>query len=124
MAGKADMSKESYWRGVLKRQAASGLSIQRFCTESNVSQPSFYAWRRKFRERERERERGTAHSQESTHGNEGSHNGRGFVSLSLLDSAVGLEVIHPLGYRIRIGSDVDITVLRRVLEALDRRNDR
>jgi hypothetical protein len=35
------------------------------------------------------------------------------------DSTAGLEVIHPLGYRVRVTGEVDITALRQVLAALD-----
>ena len=42
---------ENYWRDMLNRQSRSGLSVREFCAKAGVSQPSFYAWRRKFRER-------------------------------------------------------------------------
>ena len=37
------------WRGLLQRQGSSGLSIAAFCRREGVSQPSFYAWRRRLR---------------------------------------------------------------------------
>jgi len=43
-------SRELHWRGVLKQQSTSGLSIAAFCRKKSISQPSFYAWRRKFRD--------------------------------------------------------------------------
>ena len=39
----------AYWRGVLERQAASGLSIGRFCDQAGVSTASFHAWKRKLK---------------------------------------------------------------------------
>ena len=38
--------KERQWRGILQRQAASGLSIRQFCNAEDLSEASFYAWRR------------------------------------------------------------------------------
>ena len=42
--------RETYWRGILERQAASGLTAAAFCRRESISQPSFYLWRRKLRE--------------------------------------------------------------------------
>jgi hypothetical protein len=119
MAGKTNIQKESYWRGVMSRQAESGLSVRRFCAEAKVSEPSFYAWRRKLRVRVR----GHSYSQKPKRRSEGSNNGGGFVSLRLLDSTTGLEVIHPLGYRILVSGEVNVTTLRRVVDVLDGRSD-
>ena len=50
-------------------------------------------------------------------------NGREFISLRLRDSASALEVIHPLGYQVRVTGDVNLTTLRQVLQVLDERRD-
>lgn len=39
----------AFWRSLVERQAASGLSIWRFCDRSGVSTASFHAWKRKLR---------------------------------------------------------------------------
>jgi transposase-like protein len=44
--------REVHWRGVLERQAASGLSVADFCRQETVSAPSFYFWRRRLQEQE------------------------------------------------------------------------
>jgi transposase-like protein len=44
--------REAYWQGVLMRHAKSGLSGRAFCRRENLSEPSFYAWRRTLRERD------------------------------------------------------------------------
>jgi len=49
------VEKEAYWRGQIERQSASGLSIRRWCRESDVSEPTFYVWRRELRKRDHER---------------------------------------------------------------------
>jgi len=50
----------AYWRGVIERQAASGLSIWRFCDRAGVSTASFHAWKRKLKLRPETPGRGTA----------------------------------------------------------------
>jgi transposase-like protein len=37
------------WRELIERQERSGSSISAFCRRAGVSQPSFYAWRRRLR---------------------------------------------------------------------------
>ena len=37
------------WRRILQQQQASGLTVAAFCRRAEISQPSFYAWRRKLR---------------------------------------------------------------------------
>lgn len=46
-----DAGKQRYWGDVLRRQAASGLSVAEFCRREGLSQPSFYAWRRTIAQR-------------------------------------------------------------------------
>lgn len=43
--------KEQFWREMLKRQAASGLSVRSFSRQEGLSEASFYAWRRTIAER-------------------------------------------------------------------------
>lgn len=52
MVGQHRSDRELYWRGVLQRQSESGLSVASFCRQESVSAPSFYAWRRKLKERD------------------------------------------------------------------------
>jgi transposase len=49
-----DSAKEAYWREVLARQAASGLSVRAFCRQEQepVRESAFYAWRRTLLRRE------------------------------------------------------------------------
>jgi len=41
-----DPAKEAYWRKVLGRFAASGLSVREFCKREQLTESAFYAWRR------------------------------------------------------------------------------
>lgn len=47
--------REQFWRGQIEGQAASGLSAREWCQREQLSEPSFYAWRRKLAQRDRER---------------------------------------------------------------------
>jgi transposase-like protein len=39
------------WREIIAKQPASGLSIAAFCRQRGVAEASFFAWRRRLRER-------------------------------------------------------------------------
>ena len=120
MARKNGAEKELGWREILNRQADSGLSVRKFCATEGISEPSFYAWRKKLRQRDnhdprlRKARRRTA----------ASDNGGLFVPVKLLGSNHALEIIHPLGYRIQVTSDVNPIALRQVIEVLDERGGR
>ena len=49
MAERRRGQREAWWREQVERQAASGLSVRRFCQEGGLSEASFYAWRRTLR---------------------------------------------------------------------------
>jgi transposase-like protein len=120
MAGKNGVEKELLWREILKRQADSGLSVRKFCATEAISEPSFYAWRKKLREREKDGTR----PRKSRRRKDAPDKGRLFVPLKLLDAAQTLEIIHPCGYRIQVTGDVNPVALRQVLEVLDERGGR
>lgn len=44
-------SRSDYWRGVLEKWSACGLSQRRFCEERGISLSTFCYWRRRLRER-------------------------------------------------------------------------
>ena len=46
--GKRDLAREARWRGLLAAQRRSGLSVRAFCAREQVTEPSFYAWRREI----------------------------------------------------------------------------
>jgi transposase len=117
MARKKNVEKELYWRELITRQAVSGLSIQQFCENEDISRPSFYGWRRRLREGE---DNGTRRRESRPRQEEGvvKHE---FIPLKLLESPCGLEIIHPQGYQIRVTGGVDVDTLRQVLDVLDGR---
>jgi hypothetical protein len=52
--GRRDLAKERRWRVLLRRQAASRVSVRAFCRRERLSEPSFHAWRRTIRQRDAE----------------------------------------------------------------------
>lgn len=118
MAGRKSTEKELLWRGVLSRQAGSDLSIREFCATEGISEPSFYAWRKKLRDGRNGRRPKTRRQRGAR------DNGQLFVPLQLVESSSSLEIVHPLGYRIQVSGDVNPVTLRHVIEALDERGAR
>jgi hypothetical protein len=49
-----DGGKEQLWRDVLERQAASGMSVRKFCQRQRLTESNFCAWRRTICERDSE----------------------------------------------------------------------
>ena len=49
-----DLSKERFWRTLLRQWRDSGLSVRAFCEQRSLAQPSFYAWRRTLAQRDAE----------------------------------------------------------------------
>ena len=61
-------SQESYWRGLLQQRSSSGLSIAAFCQQKSITQTSFYAWQRKFREQKSSSDQGSRSNKSSQTG--------------------------------------------------------
>lgn len=53
--GKRDLGLEKRWRDLVGRQPPSGLSVRAFCAREQVTEASFYAWRREIAVRDREK---------------------------------------------------------------------
>lgn len=47
-----DSAKEQFWREIVAGQAASGLSVRAWCLRHEVSEASFYAWKRELARRD------------------------------------------------------------------------
>jgi len=95
-------TRDEYWRERIAAQERSGLSVQQFCKEQGLNNPSFYYWRKRLRQQ-------TA------------------VRFALIDTGAApqhtsaepcLELVLPTGERLRIGAGVNAAALRTVLEAL------
>ena len=102
MEVKAANPKADLWAERIAAQGRSGMSVKQFCQEQGLTQCSFYAWRKRLQESGPVRfalvERG-ARRQERT-------------------AEPVLELVLATGERLRIGSGVDSTTLRTVLDVL------
>ena len=95
-------NRDEYWRERIAAQERSGLSVQQFCKEQGLNNPSFYYWRKRLRQQTPVQfalveTGGTPQHRSSEH---------------------CLELVLPTGERLRIGAGVDAVALRTVLEAL------
>lgn len=99
--GRTDTRGE-YWRERIAAQERSGLSVQQFCKEQGLNNPSFYYWRKRLRQQTPVRFALVETAGASQH-NPSEH---------------CLELMLPTGERLRIGAGVDAAALRTVLEAL------
>jgi hypothetical protein len=104
-----DPQKERFWRQMLKRWHSSGLTVQAFCRKCQLSQASFYAWRRILAARDAE----TVHfAQVQVLADESS------PSISPLPQAA-LELVLGNQRVLRIGASFDATTLRQLLPILE-----
>jgi hypothetical protein len=51
-----DPAKEQYWRELVAQWRASGLSAREFCSLRQVTEASFYSWRRELQRRDGQRD--------------------------------------------------------------------
>ncbi len=116
MARKRSAEKESQWQDLVDRQAESGLSVRAFCEQEGVSEKSLYFWRRELPRRKR-RKRQFARGKSST------TTAIDFIPVQVSGLAAGMELVHPLGYQIRIDGRVDPVMLRQLLDILEQRGE-
>jgi hypothetical protein len=117
MARKTRSEKELHWLEMVNRQAGSGLSVRQFCAKQRISEPSFYAWRKRLQVRNGKTEQpGDVHPRLDV-----PDRGHGFIPVQVRDAAGALEVIHPSGCRVRVTDEGHLAMLRQVLDLLDER---
>ena len=94
--------KADEWAERIAAQGRSGMSVKQFCKERGVTEYSFYTWRKRLQE-------------------------NGPVRFALVERSARrqerttesvLELVLANGERLRIGTGVDITTLRTVLDVL------
>jgi hypothetical protein len=102
--------KEQFWRGRIEGQAASGLSARQWCLQEQLSEPSFYAWRRKLARRDQERSALVSQAPS-----------KGFLPIRLTASPVSnVELQLPSGLVIRVPAH-ESAALRMILEVVELR---
>ena len=94
--------KADEWAERIAVQQRSGMSVKQFCKEQGVTEYSFYAWRKRLRE-------------------------KGPVRFALVEKSarrqertaeVAIELVLATGDRLRIGNGVETETLRAVLDVL------
>ena len=100
--GKNTENREEYWQERVAAYARRGLSVKQFCEQQQITEQTFYVWRKRLRKPEPMR-------------------------FALVETGVvrppapaelGLELVLTSGERLRIGAGVDPAALRKVLDAL------
>lgn len=111
--GRRREDRELHWRGVLKRQAESGLSGAQFCRQESLSAPSFYAWKRKLRDRDQ-----AATDVESARGSRPAAAEFLPVRIESATPTRAVRILLPGGVSVETASDVDETGLTKLLRAV------
>lgn len=108
------LSKEQFWRRLVRQWQRSGLSVRAFCAQHDLAEPTFYAWRRSLAQRDAA----------------ATTNGPAFLPVHVraeptpasatgLDATAPLEVVLASGRRLRVGVGFDGPTLRRLLALLE-----
>ena len=114
-----DSGKERFWRRLLRQWRRSELTVREFCDQHDVSEPSFYAWRRTITERDQQR----CQRQTNTPAGEDPCAARQplFVPLRVVPTAAGMafEVVVSDGRVVRVPAGFDAASLRQLLAILE-----
>ena len=99
---KRSAEKEEFWRLALREHQQSGLTIRAFCRREGLSEPSFFAWRKRIQ------------SPKLTHGpvHTVSEHGK-LVPVDIIDSLESdpLEIVTPGGFTLRFARSVEVSQL-------------
>lgn len=114
MMGQRRKDRELFWHGVLQRQTDSGLNVAAFCRQESISAASFYAWRRKLKERD------APGAREAPGENSGWNFGGQLlpVRIESASSSGSVRVLLPQGVSIDAPSSIDRGALVDLLGAL------
>ena len=105
---KTDTEQQQFWQMVLETFKSSGLSIRQFCKQEGLSEPSFYAWRKRL-----------IQVDESDADKEAVCQSEPFIQVSLpTGKHGGLELVLSSGHTLRISFPADPQTLTTVLLAL------
>jgi transposase-like protein len=98
--------RERFWQRLIRKQRDSGASIKAFCRSHGVSEPSFFAWRKKLALTKRA-------AQDD------------FVALRVTTEPIcrsgNIEIVLDRGRSVRVEAGFDRQVLREVLAVLEER---
>jgi hypothetical protein len=118
-----DPAKERYWRRLLGQWRRSGLTGRDFCAEHQLSEPSFYAWKREIARRDQERTVGAqAATRVSAPPRPAAAALPAFVPVTMATPVAStLEVVLSDGRLLRVPAGFDADTLRQLLAVLEER---
>jgi hypothetical protein len=132
--GERDPRRERFWRVVLRKQRRSGLTVRAYCGQEQISEASYYAWRREIARRDLEPQAPAKQQRGLTSNGASFPRARRppavppvFQELAILgdDGRRGapacLEIVLPDGCQVRVPSEVDRTLLGDVIAMLEAR---
>ncbi len=96
-----DPQREQFWREAVAAWPTSGLTVREFCRQRQITEPSFYSWRRELRRREAKPARSA---------------GPAFVPVTVVPAA-RIEVRCPSGHVVTV-PNADLGTLRQLFAAL------
>jgi hypothetical protein len=120
--GERDRQKEGQWRRLLRQWRRGGQTVRDFCRERQVSEPSFYSWRRTIAQRDRQahgkRRQPFARRDERT---EQGKKAPLFVPVRVTPTpmAPAFELVLGNGRLVRVPSGFDAGTLRQLLAVLE-----
>jgi len=105
---KTETEQRQFWQMAVDTWQSSGLSVRQFCRQEGVSEPSFYAWRKKLMPPAAP-EPGPGTSCPPS----------GFIQVSLPEASIrGMEFVLSSGHTLKIPAGVDRQTLTAVFSAL------
>lgn len=109
--------KEAFWRMALKEHEQSGRSVREFCKREGLSEPSFYSWRKKIKQRDEDQASVVTDKR------------RSLIPVDIVESeecvasiaaAPHLEVVTPKGLTFRFHQDIEPQLLHTLLNVVAR----
>lgn len=119
MANGRSAERERYWRGVIKKQRASGLSVAEFCRRNDVADALFYRWRRRLAELDDQQDSGPKAVDQINDVDR--KTAARFVPIELPPPPVplGFEIVRADGLRVLVPAEFEGEALRELLRALE-----
>lgn len=116
MRRQRDGQKERWWKALVREQARSGQTVRAFCQQRQVSENSFYFWRKELRRRADD-------AAASASSKTPAAAPPVFAAVSVAELPVSrfatIEIVLPSGVRVQVAAGADHETLRMVLAALE-----
>ena len=107
---KKKTSRAAYWQKHISQWSGSGLTQAEYCRRNKISAAAFHWWKGQLRKKLKAQKKPSTSMQfVEVHGVPPAHAGRGET----------YEVVLPRGPAIRVGSDFDSDVLKRLIAAVE-----